>query len=141
MELSSGRCGINPLLGHPQIGGLSRAHLAYRWRTIPTQISIVCGLITVRKYVVFLLKLSHLPRLLNDSVIQKPPSATLIDLIVVSVWTLPLTSYRLSFAKIIISEIDFLDTASTPNVLTATQVSFAAAGKSVSIAVHTPLTG
>jgi hypothetical protein len=32
--------------------------------------------------VVFLLKPSHLPRLLNDSVIQKPPSATLIDLIV-----------------------------------------------------------
>src|ERR1700733_7143305 len=131
----------NPLLGQPQIGGLSRAHLAYRWRTIPSQISIVCGLITVRKYLVFLLKLSHLPRFPNDSVIQKPPAATLIDLIVVSVWTLPLTSYRLSFAKIIISEIDFLDTASTPNVLTAMQVSFAAAGKSVSIAVHTPLTG
>src|SRR5450631_3425996 len=78
----------------------------------------------------FLLKLSHLPGFPNDSVIQKPPAATLIDLIVVSVWTSPLTSYRLSFAKIIISEIDFLDTASTPNVLTAMQVSFAAAGKS-----------
>src|ERR1700721_2550753 len=130
-----------PLLGQPQIGGLSRPHLAYRWRTIPSQISIVCGSITVRKYVVFLLKPSHLPRLLNDSVIQKPPSAALIDLIVVSVWTSRLTSYRLSFAKIIISEIDFLDTASTPNILTPTQVSFAAAGKSVSIAVPTPLTG
>src|SRR6267378_2173142 len=92
------------------------------------QISIVSGSSTFRMYVAFFLNPSQLPRLLNDSVIRKPPSANLIDLMVVSVWTSPLTSYRLSFAKIIISETDFLDTASTPNVLTAIQVSLVAVG-------------
>src|SRR5260370_17997263 len=93
-----------------------------------SQITIVRGSTTFRTYVIFFLNPSQLPRLPNDSVIRNPPSATLIDLMVVSIWTSPLTSYRLSFAKIIICETDFLDTASTPNVLTAIQVSLAAVG-------------
>jgi hypothetical protein len=40
-----------------------------------------------------------------------------------------------------ISETDFLDTASMPNVLTALQLSLAAVGDRKSIATHTPLTG
>src|ERR1700722_8829460 len=67
-----------------QIGGFWGPHFAYRVRVVPSQISMVSGSTIFRKYFVFLLKTIHLLPLLGDSVIQKPPSAALIDLMVVS---------------------------------------------------------